>query len=119
MQLDTKLLNEINQEIDDLKQRINELKKEINMLEQKKKDIFETREVLDSIPATVRNALKHVDIVTDYQFFDFLEGRYRPDYCGGSDYEKADTRKGRLKSLRNVGEGLADQTIEILEKINF
>ena len=112
MKIDMRLLNEINQ-------RIDELKREINMLEQKKKDLFETREVLDSIPATVRNALKHIDIVTDYQFFDFLEGNFKPDYCGGSWYEKADTRKGRLKSLRNVGEGLADQTIEILEKINF
>ena len=112
MKVDMRLLNEINQ-------RIDELKREINMLEQKKKELFETREVLDSIPATVCNALKRIDIVTDYQFFDFLEGHYKPDYCGGRWYEKADTRKGRLKSLRNVGEGLADQTIEILEKINF
>lgn len=108
MKVDMRQLEEINERIDGLK-------KELQKLEEEKKNLFETKEVLNRIPVNVRNALKRIGISLDYQFLDFLEGRSKVDFI----YEKADTRKERLMSLRNVGRKFADATLKILEDIDF
>ena len=79
----------------------------------------DSKQCIDKIPAAVRTALRFARIETDNQLALFLAGEAGKSFTHSDLFSGAKNPKERLKTLRNVGEKLANDTLEILKKENF
>ena len=90
------------------------------------KEIYgSTHNVIDEMPARVRNALKLIGINTDLMFKRFLDGNFcKEDLPSPStakfhmDYyeNNSNTREERLMSIRGIGENIAYESVRVADE---
>ena len=115
-------LNAIDLKISELKQEIAELESEKTEL--LKEIIGEETKVLNQLPARTRNSLVRYGIDLDWKLKLFLDGdcsHINPHMAGFHEkqYASASDSLKRLMAFPNIGMGIALQTMQRLEELNF
>lgn len=103
---------------------IQELKEKLQNAEKEKEKLLKeiygsNHNVIDAMPARVRNILTSIGVETDVMLQRFLNGELIKEDINHSGsarfnflfYQMSDTRKARLMSIRGVGENIADESI--------
>ena len=111
--------------LEKLETSIKELKENLQNAEKEKEELLKEiygsdHNVIDAMPARVRNVLKLIGVNTDLMLQRFLDGNFKKDDMNSPgtakfhfDFyeENANSREERLMSLRGVGKEIAAESV--------